>query len=90
MRQCLLLQRGECRLVNADSGDPDVVDPQKTVTETMSLRDAYIGLKACMWNGDEVYFRCKMSTRLQKLLIAIADSLVQLPRFLPRRDQRLL
>lgn len=50
-----------------------MVDPQKTVTETMSLRDAYIGLKACMWNGDEVYFRCKMSTRLQKLLIALCN-----------------
>ena len=39
----------------------------------MSIDDARIGLKACMWNGEEVYFKCKMSTRLEKLLIALCN-----------------
>ena len=40
---------------------------------TGCMSDARIGLKACMWNGEEVYFKCKMSTRLEKLLIALCN-----------------
>ena len=39
----------------------------------MSLDDARIGLKARMWNGEEVYFTCKMSTPLQKLMVALCN-----------------
>ena len=39
----------------------------------MSIDDARVGLKACMWNGEEVYFKCKMSTRLEKLLLALCN-----------------
>ena len=44
-----------------------------TVPYTMSLADARINLKTRMWNGEEVYFTSKMSTPLQKLMVALCS-----------------
>ena len=35
--------------------------------------DGLINLKVCMWTGQEIYFKCKFGTPLQKLLVALCN-----------------